>query len=175
MRDIYNFLQTKCRISNFYFAWKILCFLTIVFLNYILHKQRESVITSRFYKVIEKYSVSDLKNQSFSFSIAYRKTDCLEVFRCTIPQYSLKYLTQRLRHCLQFADMFCSEIFMLRNKLSTQAAICFRMKSWSVPIWSKQDSLSSPETCKMALTVEKTNIYNVKYNQNSRNKMIVIG
>ena len=173
--DIYKLLQIKCRISNVYFAWKTPYFLTILFLNYILHRQRESVITSRFYKVIEKYSVSDLKNQCFFFSIAYRKTDCLEVFCFSVSWYSLKYVIQRFRHCLQFADMFCSEIFILRNNLSTQPATCFRMKSWSVHVSSKRDSLSSRETCNMALTVEKTNINNVKYNQNSRNKMIVIG
>ena len=42
-----------------------------------LHRPRESVLKRWFYKVIEKWYVSDLKNKSFS--IVYRKTDCLEV------------------------------------------------------------------------------------------------
>ena len=45
---------------------------------------------------------------------------------------------------------------------------------WNVYMWSKWDSLNSPETYTIALTEEKKSFSNAKDNQNGRKKMIVI-
>ena len=69
-----------------------------------------------------------------------------------------------LKLCSHFAGRYYSKIIMLRNDLSTQTAECStRMKS---PQVTKTRQLSSPETCNMTSTVEKTNINNVKDDQN---------
>ena len=77
-----------------------------------------------------------------------------------------------LRLCSHFADRFYSEIIMLRNDLFTQPAECFRMKC---PHVIETGQLSGPEIRNMASTTEKTNINNIKNDQNGRKKMIVIG
>ena len=68
-----------------------------------------------------------------------------------------------LRLCSHFADRFYSEMIMLRNDLSSQPVVCSRIKC---PQGIKTGYLSSPETCNMTSTVEKTNINNVKDDQN---------
>ena len=60
---------------------------------------------------------------------------------------------------------------MLGNALSTQPVECSRIKC---PYMIEKEQLSSAETYNMSTTVEKTNINNVKDDQNGRKKMTVI-
>ena len=53
--------------SNIYFEWKILLPFDELFRNGILSRLLESMITSRFYNVTEKYSASDLKKPFFQW------------------------------------------------------------------------------------------------------------
>ena len=58
---------------------------------------------------------------------------------------------------------------MLRNALSTQPVECSRIKC---PYMIEKEQLSSAETYNMSTTVEKTNINNVKDDQNGRNRIL---
>ena len=74
-----------------------------------------------------------------------------------------------LRLFSYFADY--SETIMFCNDLSIQPAECFRMRC---PHVIEMGQLRSPEICNMASTIQKTNINNIKDDQNGRKKMIPI-
>ena len=99
-----------------------------------------------------------LSNDKIQYEIKWNIAAYASSYKCRSRRCDLDYVhTLRIGFVPKYLWFVMTCPLNLRN-----------VPEWSVHMWSKRDSLSSPETCNMASTVEKTNINNVKNNENNQ-------